>query len=474
MKIDTQMKRNILPFSIIGASLIVRLVLIDSIEFVNPDGATYLRYDLLVYTQRLPFFPMLINTVALLGLDRLLAAKLIASLAAVGAMGVAMKAATEIGLEKQRAWLAALPLAVDPLFILHTVQPLTEGVFVLCAALATWFTLRFSRANKWTDLFGLLFCAGLAAFTRAEGLVFIPVMVWGLIRFMRQKDEWKEIPPILLGLFPWLLIIVWQLGIVGRAGYFAEFGVSVADASVIAVLARGARHLFGIGMHLMVIGLVPLLIGIFHWRILWRMTPMMRRNGMLLIYLLLAGWLGISIHWTFDLRFSTMLVFWLSLPIGLGLRRWLTGGPVRKRMAQAMMMAMFIAGLGLAISLVAGMQRIGWEIQLSAEAVNHQPATLPVLADEQAMTSYHLGRLALPYKRDVPFSRSLVILRDRYTNPDQERLALDAQFEINTLKQIEVEDARGETRRAEVWLISRRVETPVASPSTIEANAPGD
>ena len=45
-------------------ALIFRLLYLQHITFISPDGATYLRYELLVFTQRLPFYPMLAHTVS--------------------------------------------------------------------------------------------------------------------------------------------------------------------------------------------------------------------------------------------------------------------------------------------------------------------------------------------------------------------------------------------------------------------------
>lgn len=432
-------------------ALLVRLSQINRIAFVSPDGATYLKYELLVYTQRLPFFPMLIHTLSLTGIPPLLAAKLISIFSGAGAVYVVTWIAREMGLERRYAWLAAVPLAVDPVFALHNVQPLTEGLFALLAALSTLAILRFWRHNAWTDLFGLLTFSGLAACTRAEGLVFAPLCLWAFARFIHLQGKLVELPPALLGLFPWLMWAVWQGWIVGHAGYLAEFGGSVSEANLVEIAIRALLHLRAALFHLLLVGAIPVLTGWLFYLRLQRSLPTARRCFWLLMYLLLATWLGISIHWYFDLRFSTPLVLWLSLFAGFGFYNWMLRDRLRLRFAQALVLAMMIAGLPLFFALANQMTSVGDDIALVAQKAKNMGGEQTVMSDELAMTSYHLGRIALPFTPKIPFRRATVILHDRYSDLSQVKSSLKKHYRIEEMA--EVNGNAGQS--AVIWKIHR-------------------
>ncbi len=437
--------------------LLFHLLRLHAVGFITPDGATYLRYDLLVHTQRLPLYPLLIHSLSFLGLEAELAAKLLATLGATIACVLLPLAAMEMGLEKRHAWLAALIPAVDPLFALHTLQPLTEGVFALWAAATTYALLRFRRTNATIDLFFLIFCGGLAALTRAEGLLFLPLIFWATVRFFRHGGKGRDFSLALLGLAPWLLLAAWHLLIVQRSGYLGEFEQSVAAMSPVAVLVRLLRHLYGLSNHLLIVGLLPAIAGV---ALLYRQRKLFlygRVDWWLLMYLLGATWIGISIHWYYDLRFATPLMLWLSLPSAFGFWYWLRRDQLRRRLMQAVILAMVLAGVVLASSLLHEFGKLEDPYAPAAQAARAYPPTLPILSDELAMTSYHLGRKALPYSGRIPFRRSLLILHTKQSDPAMERFRLEPNYTIEEIKRIDNETGKS---AAVIWRVERRPETP--------------
>jgi len=460
-----------LPWLPALAALAFRLLHLDDVQFVSPDGATYLRFDLLVFTQRLPLYPILVHTISVRGIGELLAGKLVASCCAAGAIYVMTLIAAELGFEKTRTWLAAIPLAVDPLFTLQTIQPLTEGTFALCVALATWFLLRMRRADRALDLFGLIFFAGLSALTRAEGLIFIPLLFWSAIRFGRANSWRGASCAILPALFPWLLIVIWQLAIVRHAGYLGEFGAGVATITAGRVLRNAALHLKSVAFHLQIVGLIPTAVGA---AILFRgrFVAEVRRVNFVLAYLLVATWAALSIHWYFDLRFATPLALWLSIPAAIGWRRILSAGRVERRLGQSLLVALVLAWLVLSSSLAQGVGALGSDITQAAKTAATLVPNSPLLSDEQAMTSYYAGRLAMLYRPEMPFRRAALVLHDRYTDLQAERRRLRRDYEIREVADVMGQGSTGVAWRAVVWLISRRPGNPAAAVLEAPANAP--
>jgi len=436
--------------------LLFHLLRLHAVEFITPDGATYLRYDLLVHTQRLPLYPLLIHSLSWLGLAPVLAAKLLATVGATAACVLLPLAAMEMGMEKRDAWLAALAPAVDPLFALHTLQPLTEGVFALWVAATTLAMLRFRRTNAAIDLFLLILSGGLAALTRAEGIVFLPLILWSAVRFFRRGGKGKDFVPAMSGLAPWLLLLAWQVLSVQRSGYFGEFEQSVATTSSAAVLVRLLRHLYGLSNHLLIVGLVPAIVGLALFYRQRKLFIYGRIDWWLLIYLLAAMWSGISLHWYYDLRFSTPLMLWLSLPVAFGCWYWLRRDRLRRRMMQAVVLAMILAGVVLTSSLLHEFGKIEDPYRPAAHAALSHPPTLPVLSDELAITSYHLGRIALPYNGRIPFRRSLLILHTKQSDLAMERFRLEPNYTIEEKERIGAEGKPA----AGIWLVERRPGTP--------------
>ncbi len=464
--------RRWLPLLPALAALGFRLAHLGDVAFVSPDGATYLRYDLLVFTQRLPFYPLLIHTMSALGLDLLLAAKLVSALGAAVAVYLAALIAEEVGLDERHSWLAALPLAVDPLFTLHSVQPLTEGPFAALAALATWFALRVRRTRREFDLFGLVFFGGLAALTRGEGLVFAPLCLWEWVWCWRTGPG-RVSAAVGFGAPTWALLAIWQTGIVGRAGYLGEFGTSVAAGTAVEMLWRAVLHLKSLFFHLAIVGVIPLALGARDLLVMRRFSPPVRQAIWLLVYLIVATWAGISVHWYFDLRFATPLMLWLAPVVGLGWRRILAGDRFTRRLGQSLIFAHFAVWLVVSSAMIRQVSTLARDVARAGQIAGRTLPTAPLLSDEQAMTSYYAGRLALAYRTPLPFRRVVVVLHDRYTDLVAQRRILSWSYDMVEVASVKGEDERGVAWRAVVWIISRRPGIPAVAGVAPPATAPG-
>ncbi|HPM77574.1 MAG TPA: hypothetical protein PK961_10815, partial [bacterium] len=164
----------------------------------------------------------------------------------------------------------------------------------------------------------------------------------------------------------------------------------------------------------------------------------------------------ISLHWYYDLRFSTPLMLWLSLPVAFGCWYWLRRDRLRRRMMQAVVLAMILAGVVLTSSLLHEFGKIEDPYRPAAHAALSHPPTLPVLSDELAITSYHLGRIALPYNGRIPFRRSLLILHTKQSDLAMERFRLEPNYTIEEKERIGAEGKPA----AVIWLVERRPGTP--------------
>lgn len=448
-----------------------RVAQLGKIEFVNPDSATYLRYDLLVLTQRLPFYPILVNLISRLGLEVLIAGKLVAALGAGGAVWLVSLAAVEAGVPRRDAWWAGVPLAVNPLFAVVTSQALTEGLFLCCGGVALLFALRFFRRRAGFDLFLFIFFAGLAALIRAEGMVFIPAIAVAFVLFPRRSGWIGEMPLALLGLAPWALLVVWHVLIILQGGYFQEYRLGL-EAIV------WSERLLHVAILPAAVLLQTMLVGgyfaVHGWRRLLRAgDPAAKTAGRLSLYLFLGTWLGVSMHWYFDLRLSVTPAFWLCLPFAFSVAEWRQRpSPVRQWVAlllATMMLVGIFAGLVL-IDNTADLNRDGREAAL---LVGELPGEMPVHADEQAMFSYHLGRIVWPYQRELPDRCAIVVLSDRTSDLEAEFTALDDNYWIEELGIFD-NGRENHPQQTVVWRLTRRPGIAVVAPPVSATPGPGD
>jgi len=438
-----------------------RLAQLGKIEFVNPDSATYLRYDLLVLTQRLPLYPMLVNLLAQLGIVDFTAGKLVAALGAAGAVWLVSLTAVEAGLSPRDAWWAGLLLAINPIFTMVTSQALTEGLFLCNSAAAFLFALRFFRRRTGFDLFLLIFAAGLAGLTRAEGLVFLPVLAVALFVAVRPPGRRREVIPALFGLVPWILLIVWYMAIVRRGGYFREFLLSLKTWD-------GQDWLFDVLRLLGAVIFQTILIGGFFaihgWLCLRRSAdPEAKIARRLVLYLFLGSWLGVSLHWYFDWRISITLAFWWCVPFAASLAAWRQKPAPVRQWVYLLSAVMSAVGVFLGLVLIDQSADLNRDGRAAAALIRELPDAPPIHADEQAMLSYHLGRIVWPYHRGLMDKRLVVVLSDRLSDLEAERAALEENYLVEELGRF----ANGREKRPQrtvVWRAARRSVDDRASP----------
>jgi hypothetical protein len=395
----------------------LRLWGLRGFAFVNEDAATYLRFDLLVHTQRLPLYAIVVNTAAAVGLDRLFAAQLVSALSAALAVYLLQRAAVSAGIESRFAWLAGVTPAADPFFALITVQAMTEGLFALWCALALLCFFRFRESGGVLHAFGTILVFGLACLTRAEGLVLVLPAAWVVVRLLRERRR-TDLCLAFSGLAPWLLNGWWHR-LLGHAGYAREFSLHVrqwptgwgdAIANVglngVSVLA----HHLGLGALFALLGFVVLARR--------RNEPTARVVLTLSGSLAVLTWLGLGLHWYFDWRFASALTVWLALPFAYGARHWLAGRLWRRVVTGAALLVMLAGGTIIGGGLIWCSSKLAPDIREIAACVRQQSPSAAVLADQPAMLAYHADRSVLPYNWNtmVRLNGAVVVLSTRWTN----------------------------------------------------------
>lgn len=439
--------------------------------FVNPDAATYLDFNLLIHTQRLPLFPLLVQALSDWGIEKLFAGQFIAALSGALTLGVLAQCGKRLGLDRSTAWYATATLAANPIFYLYGVQAMTETTFLFLAALTFLCFLRFLSSGRDFDLFWLIFVAGLSAATRAEGFVFLPPVIWCVWRFIRREKQLLGLLLASAGFASWSLVFFWYLLIVRQTGYFGEYFSHLAHPEWWNVLKHLVAYPLAVGANSYGFGLA----------FVWKGRREWRRNAgssgaesfFWLHYLFIASWLGLAAHWYFDWRLTLILSLWISLPAALGMQAWRNGSDRARRLTQAAVALMLLGGVLVGQLLIDRMKDLGGDIRQAVAVAARQAPTLTVLADELAMTSYHLGRPVRPYDPATKLSRALVILSSRQSDLAAEQERLGQTRTIISLGDFRAMGPGGE-RRTVVWLISRRPETTATVPPTAGATGPGD
>lgn len=439
--------------------------------FVNPDAATYLDFNLLIHTQRLPLFPLLVQALSDCGIEKLFAGQCIAALSGALTLGVLAQCGKRLGLNRSTAWYATATLAANPIFYLYGAQAMTETTFLFLAASTFLCFLRFLSSGHDFDLFWLIFVAGLSAATRAEGFVFFPPVIWCVWRFVRRENRSLGLWLASAGFASWSLVFFWYLSIVRRTGYFGEYFSHLAHPEWWNVLKHLAAYPLAVTANLYVFGLAFVRKGRREWR--HNAGSSGAESFFWLHYLFIASWLGLAAHWYFDWRLTLILSLWISLPAALGMQVWRNGSDRARRLTQGAIALMLLGGVLGGQLLIAQVKELGDDIRRAAAVAARQAPTLTVLADELAMTSYHLGRQVRPYDQATILPKALVILSSRQSDLAVEQKRLERTRTIVSLGDFRSRGPDGE-RRTVVWLISRRPETTAAVPPTAGATGPGD
>jgi hypothetical protein len=214
------------------------------------------------------------------------------------------------------AYLGALALALHPLFILFTIAPYQEGLFLALACLAIWLALVHGEP-RWP---WLALVVGLAALTRYEGWL-LALLLWLFLLWRRKKAGalgWRFAArsALALGWSPLLWIAVQRD--ISPTG-FQTLAPTLNPASLLSTLnALWPAWSFQPGL----IGSI-LALGGFAW-LGWRARCGSELAGLLLAFL--AGDLLI-IAFLHPFSPNNLRLPLLSLPIGLaGMAGWLVDG----------------------------------------------------------------------------------------------------------------------------------------------------
>ena len=162
-----------------AACVSLRGLLFGAVSFINPDSAVFLKPDFLVVSQRLPFFPVLVNTLSLLGVDRFLAGKIVNAVCGSAAVFPLYTIVRQAGGSRRAGLFSGLLYALSPLPFSNQVLALSEGTFVLFMLVAIDGFFRLVNTGRWVSFFELLIGSGLAALTRAEGYALVPIALLG-------------------------------------------------------------------------------------------------------------------------------------------------------------------------------------------------------------------------------------------------------------------------------------------------------
>jgi hypothetical protein len=137
-----------------------------------------------------------------------------------------------------------------------------------------------------------------------------------------------------------------------------------------------------------------------------------------------------------------------------------------------LLVAQIVAWLVVSSAMIQQVGDLAADVSRAAEIAGQTSPQTPLVSDEQAMTSYYAGRVALPYRLPIRFRRAVVVLHDRYVDLHAERAKLERDFEVRELGSAFAQGAHGAAWRAVVWSISRRGRR-AASVSTAPTTAPG-
>ena len=407
---------------IFAAIIAIRIAFINSVTFVNPDSAIFLRSDFLILSQRLPFFHILAQTLAVTGVDLFLSGKLINAFFGGAAVFPLFSIVRNIGGSNKATLYVGAIYLLSPLPFVNQLLALSEGLFLFLFLIAVDGLIKLMRGGNWVFIFQLIFASGLAILTRAEGYVLLPLILTGAVYYFKNNGLSWDFPPVLLGLFPFLLLALWHFWICKNLGYLAEFAYSLSKFNFV---NWAIKLLLNFAIIAFAAGPLVLILTFSGFKSLVKGDG--KRFAFLFIYLVGAMLIGITTHWAFDLRFliapSILFIVFASIKAADMKRKWV----VITFLAFQLTWFLLVGFIGLSGQTNAG-RSISKMANRLPEFLEFEPSSF--YSNEIASTGYYLKSEILPLPKTINDNSAVVILHSQFSvNIDQVIKALMEQYD---------------------------------------------
>jgi hypothetical protein len=393
-----------LPFLIY---IVTRLSFLHVNEAEFTDGYQLLGWNLEHPVRWHPLYPLLVKSLSW-AIDPVVAGRLVSVSSGFAAMVVLKKIAGRL-FGSQTATLAAWIYVVSPLIFWVNLRVLTESTFQFLFCMSIYALIIYLQEEKQTAAMGFLAFSGLAALTRPEGFILIPVVAYILFRCIRQSQI--SIPVVAASTIPWALFIVWSFLLPSSDSYseitkesFLKFDWNHAILRMISYL----------DVYPYILVYPVFAFALFHW---FR-TPFDRVWKGALIYVHVSFFLILLIHPSWSTRF-------LLIPATLLLLDAAGGLAITRRPVQITVLAGCFCLAVIAMDL---QKEMFADFKHSAIAVKGKYENRRVFSDEQAKTSYYLGKPVRVYRRQQLRAGDLLVLHSYNTELNAEKKFLDENY----------------------------------------------
>ncbi|MCD6521629.1 glycosyltransferase family 39 protein [Candidatus Calescamantes bacterium] len=290
---------------------------------------------------------------------------------------------------------ASLLYLVSPLIFRFNLNVLTDSLFLLLFLSSFYFFLQSLQTESTFSLFWFPFLSGLATLTRYQGIIFLPFILFLLLR----KESRKL--PLLSGLVSWILVILWILH--RGFAHISQYGERMAGMNLREFILWGECFILSFAY--------VITYPVFLFAIYTFFHPPLEKEKRIFLLLTLAiflVWLPTHIFFhSFQLRYFLPLIPLFLVIAGEGIR-------MVKFSKYWFILCMLISVLLASLTLYFQKDSFG-DIKRSAEWVRRNLSVPYVYSDEYWKTSFWSGKEVRPLKGKVK-EGDILIIHSGYSN----------------------------------------------------------
>ena len=426
-----------LLLALVCGHVVLRAPLLGRLGFVNPDSAIFLRYDFLVFSNRLPLYPILVRLAAWPIGDPVLAGQIVSAVGCGVAAALLALIARELvgGPRAPQSGTAALFAAIfytaSPFAWVNGASVLAEGPFTALTCGCVLAFLQYRRTGGHMDLFATLLLAGLAPLMRAEGwLLALPALL-AIVRGLRLPTRPGDRLLAWTGLLGYGLVFWWYFAVVDRGGYIMELGLGAGELTPTKFWAFLFRYLIFLPLLASPLVAVTALIPGTGALRKPRSVPG-NRFGEALILVIVGLWLaGLSVHWAWDARFLIAPAALVAALGGAGTARLWSGG--RRRTTVAVVAVTMVLGVVFFRPVSRPLLHMGSELREVSMCMEAASVGRDVWSTEIASTGYYLDRLPLVLDVDRIRPGDVLVVHDMFGGQSVDLRDLEQRFELDSL-----------------------------------------
>jgi|GEM_PF-4174367 len=418
-------------------NLLIRIIFIKYYTAEFTDGIFYLEYHFFQQSTYLPIYPFLIKIFSFLGQEPQVTGRLVSILMASLCI-FPIFYLTKTIYNKKSAVYSCLFFTFCPIIFSNSIRVMSDSTHLFFYLVSLYYGIHSFLNYQRKDIFLFLFFSGIAAFTRPEAILFIPLIAILFFIYAHRFSIGRAIRIFTFSGISWYLFIIFiilRLWITKSSGYFGLYKWSLSSITLCRIFDFLIAYLKAIPFAsiypvflLFVFGIVIVIKQKF------QKEKKLKLWLSILFYVLFIHLFSLSIMTFWSMRYLFCTIALIIITAGGGLnqlelilnKRWLITGIV--------IFCLVCAVISSAFAIYTERDFFG-DIRRSAEYIRNNLRMVPVYSDEEIKTKFWSKGKILAYKPDKLEVGQYIVLHSFYTDLEKELKFIKERYNIEFLYQ---------------------------------------